>query len=398
MADEEEEKLAAARNKGGLIALLQKRPVLRRLAGSPLLCAMICTLYQRQRDAISTERLELYRNCVEMLLWERDRKHRRRQVPALADYPAFNKTQLLRLLSHLAFWMMDEGQSAVSRERVIAQFADYLPNLGLEATLAEQAFAYFSERASMWDEPVVGFVEFRHRTFQEYLAAGWAMSQDKVGALADRARNEQWRETIVLAAGRARPQQSWKFLQLILKKAEAAKKPEVQRYLLLLALSCLETCSELPDAANWQTVVAKARSVFPPHSAEEADMVAKGGVHAIDLLGYDPDYPDEIAAYCVEALAAIGGEKALAALAPYRQHEGWRVQRAHGRRLEPVRGDQLCREGADGAQTFSLSALPADMGRLRLLPNLTQLDLRSTPVSDLSPLAQLPNLTQLYLS
>ena len=38
----------------------------------------------------------------------------------------------------------------------------------------------------MWEQPAAGLVEFRHRTFQEYLAAGWAMQQDKVGALAAR--------------------------------------------------------------------------------------------------------------------------------------------------------------------------------------------------------------------
>ena len=237
---------------------MQREAALRKLAATPLLCAMICALYQRQGDHIAPERLELYKSCVEMLLWERDRKHPRRKVPALADYHQFTKAQLLRLLSALAYWMMDEGASAVSRERVVAQFSGYLPNLGLDAGLGDRAFEYFHERASMWDQPAAGLVEFRHRTFQEYLAARWAMQQDKVGALAGHAAKPPWRETIVLAAGSGTPAQSWALLQGILEQADAAEgQQDTWRYLLLLALDCLETCSELPQPGQWQEVVAR---------------------------------------------------------------------------------------------------------------------------------------------
>ena len=119
-------------------------------------------------------------------------------------------------------------------ERVVRQFSGYLPNLGLDSALSAQAFEYFNERASMWEQPAAGLVEFRHRTFQEYLAAGWAMQQDKVGALAERAANTQWRETIVLAAGSGTPAQSWALLQEILRRADAAQaEPDLWRYLLL---------------------------------------------------------------------------------------------------------------------------------------------------------------------
>ena len=324
------------RNREGTVRLLQRESALRRLAATPLLCAMICALYQRQQDHIASDRLELYKNCVDMLLWERDRKHPRRKVPALEDYPQFNrphsKTHLLRLLSSLAYWMMDEGRSAVSQERVVAQFRDYLPNLGLDASLSDIAFEYFNERASMWEEPVDGTVEFRHRTFQEYLAARWAMGHDKVGALAERSTNPQWRETIVLAVGSgATPTQSWQLLLELLQRADAAKDdPDTQRYLLLVALDCLETCSELPKPSYWQDVVDAARPAFPPHSREEVEMVANGGSYAVDLLAYDPDFPSEIAVYCIQALAAIGGEKALQAIAAYSINENWRVRRAIG--------------------------------------------------------------------
>ncbi|HSN74162.1 MAG TPA: NACHT domain-containing protein [Anaerolineae bacterium] len=231
-----DDRRTVGQNREGAIKLLQREPALRKLAATPLLCAMICALYQKQGDNIAPQRLELYKNCVDMLLWERDRKHRRRKVPALADYPEFDQTRLLKLLSHLAYWMMDEGASAVSRERVTTQFEAYLPNLRLDPALSKQAYEYFDERASMWNQPAKDMVEFRHRTFQEYLAAGWAMQQDKVGALTGHASSPIWRETIVLAAGLGTPAQSWALLQEILQRADATQaEPDAWRHLLLLA-------------------------------------------------------------------------------------------------------------------------------------------------------------------
>ncbi|MFZ2360977.1 MAG: NACHT domain-containing protein [Anaerolineae bacterium] len=394
-----DDRRTVGQNRDGAIKLLQREPALRRLAATPLLCAMICALYQRQGDHIAPQRLELYRNCVDMLLWERDRRHPRRKVPALADYHEFKKDQLLRLLSHLAYWMMDEGASAVSRERVAAQFEMYLPHLGLDPALSEGAYEYFDERASMWDQPSAGMVEFRHRTFQEYLAAGWAMQQDKVGALAGRASNPTWRETIVLAAGLGTPTKTWALLRKILQRADKLRRPSDKwRYLLLLALDCLETCSELPKPEHWQEVVDQAKAVFPPLSREEAEMVANGGVRAIDLLAYDLDYPEEIAAYCIQALAAIGGDRAMGAIAAYAGDRRWKVRRAIGDAWSQFGTQRYAEQVLAGQHWMALTAALPIADRLRWLPNLTRLSLSGPSVGDLSALAGLAQLTWLKLS
>ncbi|MFZ1598256.1 MAG: NACHT domain-containing protein, partial [Anaerolineae bacterium] len=390
-----EDKHKVDQNRAGAVKLLQRETALRKLAATPLLCAMICALYQRQGDHIAPERLELYKSCVEMLLWERDRKHPRRKVPALADYPQFSKTELLKLLSYVAYWMMDEGASAVSQERVVAQFSGYLPNLRHDPAQSAQAFEYFNERASMWEQPAAGLVEFRHRTFQEYLAAGWAMQQDKVGALAARATNTQWRETIVLAAGSPMPTRCWALMQEILRRADAAQsEPDSWRYLFLLALDCLETCSEL-QPSQWQEVVAQARPVFPPYNREEAKIVANGGIHAIELLGYDPDYPEKVAAACIHALATIGGDKAMRTITAYVGDKRWQVQQALDDAWTQFEPKRYADQELAGRARLTLSTAPIEVDRLRLLPSLTQLDLSGPAISDLSALAGLTQLTQL---
>ena len=51
-------------------------------------------------------------------------------------------------------------------------------------------------------------------------------------------------------------------------------------------------------------MVERAAAGLPaPTAGEEAEMVANGGVYAIELLAYDPDYPAEIAVACIQALA-----------------------------------------------------------------------------------------------
>ena len=54
-------------NPDGLKRLLKRRPPLRRLASTPLLCAMICALYRDRQANLPSERLKLYQECVDML-------------------------------------------------------------------------------------------------------------------------------------------------------------------------------------------------------------------------------------------------------------------------------------------------------------------------------------------
>ena len=129
-------------------------------------------------------------------------------------------------------------------------------------------------------------------------------------------------------------------------------------------------------------------------------MVANGGVYAVDLLAYDPDYPAEIAVYCIQALAAIGGDKALDALAAYADDERPQVRRAIGDAWMPVRGAALCRPGVGRLRSVGAvgHTRPTRRG-CGCCPSLTQLtlDLSGTAVGDLGPLAGLTQLTQLDL-
>src|SRR5947207_5690185 len=59
------------------------------------------------------------------------------------------------------------------------------------------------ERSSIIREPVLGKIDFAHRTFQEFLAARAVLDEGDIGILLLNAHNDQWREIIILAAGLA---------------------------------------------------------------------------------------------------------------------------------------------------------------------------------------------------
>jgi phosphoribosyl-ATP pyrophosphohydrolase len=391
---EEDKKSKALRNAANLKQLLRRRTDLQKLATTPLLGAMICALYQDREDKVPRERLKLYEECVEMLL---ERREEKKGVNLDTDYADLSYSQKLVLLQALAYWMLDNTYSAASVEDVETQFAARLPALDLRNISEKEVRRLFVERTGLLQEAIVDEISFRHRTFQEFFAAKEAIKNNNLGVLIKNARDDQWRETIILAVGVARPDERAKLLRGILKKAVGLKIAKSRHQLYLLALACLETCTEL-DPAIRQEIVAAARSVFPPHSQDEVSQIAKAGDYAVDLLSYDPDYPAEIAVLCIQTLAEIGGEIALAKLEDYRIDERNIVQSALDNSWNRFEAKAFVDKILQDKQKLTLTEIPSHESWWQLVPWVTQLDLSGPNISDLSPLASLTNLSQLNLS
>jgi hypothetical protein len=160
--------------------LLQTRPVLRRLAASPLLCTMICALHLDRGLGLPSDRVKLYGACVEMLLSRRDEK---RGVKLGQEYPSLTEGQRERLAEELAYWMVDTGQSEADRDDVDAFFDDRLRNMQPQGMKGDQVRAFFVDRSGLLREPVTGQIDFVHRTLQEYLAARRAIAGRSIDVL-----------------------------------------------------------------------------------------------------------------------------------------------------------------------------------------------------------------------
>jgi hypothetical protein len=175
---------------------------------------------------------------------------------------------------------------------------------------AEQVYRVLLERSGLLREPVDGRADFVHRTFQEYLAAKEAVEQDDVGVLVSQAHLDQWRETIVLAAGHANPGVRARLLAGLLDAGDRQPPGQGREALHLLALACLGVSPEC-DAAVRARALAATADLVPPKSREAAETLARVGPLALDLLTASTPIDEAETANTIRALGLIGDQTAL---------------------------------------------------------------------------------------
>jgi hypothetical protein len=181
-----------------LLARLESAPHLRMLAATPLLAAMLCAL-NLDRDALPRNRMGLYAAALEMLLETRDAK---RNVPS-AKATQLEREQKIRILQDLAWHLSTSGRVELPRRMVERLIADRLAAMPQVRTNAEMVLEVLLQRSGVIREPVPGRIDFVHRTVQEYLAANQAADLGDMDLLVRNAHLDQWRETIIMAAGHA---------------------------------------------------------------------------------------------------------------------------------------------------------------------------------------------------
>ncbi|BAZ33624.1 Rab family protein (plasmid) [Cylindrospermum sp. NIES-4074] len=438
----EDESIDLTSTASNLQRLLRQRSELRRLATTPLLCAMICALHRERADNLPTERITLYRDCIDMLLNRRDQG---RKVPLELEktYPAeWSESRKMALIQSFAYWLMENNFSDTEKNRVDAHFDRRLQlmNLPKEVTGAKIR-DLFVERAALLREPVIGRIDFAHRTFQEYLTAKAALDEDSINVLLQRAQDDLWREAIIVAAGLARRKECNELLRNLLQQGNDT--PDKRHYLHLLAVACLETSVEVdPDVRK--EVLNQAQALLPPKDEDEVGMVARAGDAIVPLLAPNPNYYQDDAVYCVQALAKIGSSAAMAILTDYAKSTSYDLteslckawndfdRSAYAQKvLSQTNSNRIIAydlASGDGFEylnhiSFLKIVRPklADFSPLKNLTNLTQLEidyentnshglstlrdfsnltslrLRGDAISDLSPLATLSNLTSLRL-
>jgi hypothetical protein len=291
-----------------LLTSLHARRHLRLLATSPLLCALLCALNLDRRAQLPGERMELYATALDMLLERRD-------VERLitSNGAPLSKTIKTLLLEDLAYWLIRSGWSDAPRDRVTERVNRKLaamPRAGTDDGAA--VLDTLVIRSGLIREPVAGRIDFIHRTFEEYLAASAAVSEDQIGELVRNAHDDQWREVIVMAVGRAQPRQRAELLRGILARADAERGK--RQLLQALAVACLETSPELdPELHN--EIQAVAQSLLPPRGLRQAETLARIGEPLLDLLAERPARGARQAAATIRAASQVGVGAALPIIA-----------------------------------------------------------------------------------
>ena len=294
-----------------LIIGLQDRPHLQALAASPLLAAMLCALHLDRRRQLPRNRMELYQTALELLVQRRDAE---RAIPS-AQIVRLSLTDKLCVLRDLAWRLSDNNRNELSEEKArqyVTAKVTAMRHLDINGKIVLE---HLLDRSGVLRSPEEGRIDFIHRTFQEYLAAAEAATEDRIGNLVGRAHLDPWRETIIMAAGHSNRSQRIELINGILDRANNEKRH--QRSLRLLAASCLETIESIPDVVA-QRVDDCVNWLLPPRRKAEATSLALVGEPVLRRLPHSLNGLSETAAETVIRVAAlIGGDRALTLLSSY---------------------------------------------------------------------------------
>ncbi|MGP3772809.1 NACHT domain-containing protein [Streptomyces sp. SDT5-1] len=300
-----------------LLDSLRTKRDLARLATNPLMCGLICALHRERRGYLPTGRKELYDAALTMLLHRRDRE-RGMAVPELAEEAQ------LDLLQHLAYALVLSGRTEMSREHAIGALERRLPAVAAAAAHGDAATVLHTLllRSGLLREPAPDTVDFGHRTFQDYLAARYAVEEGHALPFVQRlADDPQGEDAIRMAVAHARPGERAQLLRELL----APDRPR----LTLLALASLEHATALDPAVRAE-VEHRAAALIPPRTTQDAKKLAEAGPLVLELLPH-PDGLDDDAAHGVAVTASLlGGLEpagALGVLRRLRGHPSLKVRR-----------------------------------------------------------------------
>ncbi|MDG9673581.1 NACHT domain-containing protein [Micromonospora sp. DH14] len=375
-----------------LLAQLDGSAHLQNLAGSPLLCAMLCALNLDRDSNLPRNRMDIYQAAIDMLLHRRDSQ---RGVPtALPELTSRDQAQLLQ---EVAWWMTQNSRTELTRAEATQRFAHRLAGIRHITAPVAAVLEHMIQRSGVLREPVPDRIDFVHRTFQEYLAAREAADQGHTGALLEHAHLDTWRETIILAAGHANAPVRRQLLAGLL--TLAAERPKQARRLRLLAAACLETAPAVePEVLG--RIRSHLRELLPRSVAEARSLAAVGEPLLAELPADLSTLSEAQAAATVRAVALVNGPDALATLARYGTDPRPRVQQqliTAWEYFDPT--DYADRVLADaplegGEVTIRSAALLPALPRLR---HLARTVIRSDEKVELGQLSDVPHLTEVRL-
>lgn len=185
-------------------------PSLRRLAENPLLLTMLLVV-KHGAGKLPPDRVSLYERAVEILLdsWN------------IKGHAALNPKEAVPQLSCLAFEMLRQGKQTATEQEIvdiITAAREKLPLIGRYAKDSPDEFLKRVELRSslllegghkLEDGKAVPFYQFRHLTFQEYLAAAAVVngqmvsvdpSSSPIVSFGDNLLSSEWKEVVPMTA------------------------------------------------------------------------------------------------------------------------------------------------------------------------------------------------------
>jgi hypothetical protein len=362
-----------------LLARMESAPHLRALAGSPLLAAMLCALNLDREKQLPRDRMGLYAAALELLLERRDVE---RQIQADNEI-TLERAQKLRILQELAWRLSITGRTELPKEAVIRRTGEKLAAMLSAPGDAEAVLEHLLQRSGVLREPVPGRIDFVHRTVQEYLTAKQFADDGDFEPLIAQAHKDQWRETIIMAAGHANAPQREDLLNGLLARIKA--EPRNARRLKLLIAGCLETLPAIPGELR-ADVEACLDDLVPPRDLASAHSLSNVGE---PILGRLPRTPEGLTAATARAVVRtawlVNGPEALELLAGYGTEPRYEVQEELIKGWEYFDADLYARKVLADIPLNSIGfSAPRRLHAAKHVKQLTSLVVERGVVADLS--------------
>ncbi|GAA1989802.1 NACHT domain-containing protein [Catenulispora subtropica] len=274
-----------------LMQAVQSRRDLARIATTPLLCAMICALYYSDNGVLPQNRTALYERAFAMFFEKRDSHNKIKTFPV-----HLSREQVERFLAEFALWMLLERRRNIPRSVALAKVAGILPTLrfrGAWTPEAEDLLKYLIERCGVLQEPTMDELEFRHPSFQDYLAAKRVLQEEHYNLLIDNAHDALYQDVLMMAVGQAQSNSKvqGRLLEGLLRRCDIEME-EVARQLSLLALACIADVGMVDP--QWTAAIQhRTKELLPPRDNAEARTVAVGPF-VLDLLADVAKRPERL--------------------------------------------------------------------------------------------------------
>ncbi|MCH9648857.1 MAG: NACHT domain-containing protein [Deltaproteobacteria bacterium] len=170
----------------GLSGWLEENPSMLQTARTPLIAALLCSLYDGRAEMPSTE-VDLYRGRFDLFLgkWEK--------AKGILQLPKRNSEQYRRFLMTLAIRMHADGLRIYSHEEALEIAEEYfLRDLHRNA----EGLIRDCVKRGLLTKESTGSISFGHLTYQEYMVAEWLVMNDPVEFILSRLKTAWWKKAI----------------------------------------------------------------------------------------------------------------------------------------------------------------------------------------------------------
>jgi hypothetical protein len=281
-------------------------PALSDLARTPLLCAVICALHRLREGFLPETRWALYESALQLLLGTRDD---RRRIDA-PDGIRMSVEEHQQLLQRLAAWLVRGGQTEFTREQALHQLNRALPGMPRVQAQGtpEEILTHLLNRSGLLQERTDDVFQFAHRTFQDFLAAKEFVEDDLVPELLRHAREQQWHDVLLLAAGHCSRRELPVLVEGLLAAGSGCRDRDLKTTLYVLAALCAQHAAWLAEALH-RRVTKAVKSVLPPRTTAQLTQLARLGATVLPHLP-GPD-PKGLRNMTLPLICEIGGAAAI---------------------------------------------------------------------------------------